>query len=605
MTLRFRRILSAWLLVALAATTVPHLAKAANSSYSALRVTTTGNGVITMAPGEVKNITVTFQNTGSTTWKNDGAGYISIYTYDPKYRKSVFDPGSWLSPSQVKRMMESSVGAGGVGTFTFALRAPTTPGKYNETFYLAAEDITWIQGGQFTLTINVQNPSATTTSSPTNTSPSTTDTSGYSASLVIKSADRVKVLAGKTISFATVFKNTGSKIWNSVGLEAPDVALASTSGTSFTHATWSGSQLAYLTQSVPPQSTATLQFFFTAPKTNGIHTAKFQLTANDIDVPDAFVEIPVEVTGGAAEAITAPLREDAPTRALIDEPTIRVGVLIVDEETDDELYLTSYDSDFDVRDTNNKLLAEYPKGTKVRTAYEKGVYTYGAGKISSLPLRFVPDTKNAVMTVTNFDRRVTRNAANADNTFRNILEIHYNTPNNRTWLINELPMELYLRGLGETSNSSPMEYQKALLTAARTYAFYHWQRATKHASEYFHVEAYADQVYFGYGQEARTPNITAGVEATRGQIVTYEDEVAITAYFSRSDGRTRDWSEVWGGDLPWSKSVKVPCEVGKTLWGHGVGMSAGGAICLANDGLTWDQILKYFYTGIDIQAWWK
>ena len=62
------------------------------ASLAALQVSVTGNGVIAMQPGEVKEISVTLQNIGTTTWKNDGAGYISLYTHEPKYRHSVFDP---------------------------------------------------------------------------------------------------------------------------------------------------------------------------------------------------------------------------------------------------------------------------------------------------------------------------------------------------------------------------------------------------------------------------------------------------------------------------------------------------------------------------------
>jgi len=256
--------------------------------------------------------------------------------------------------------------------------------------------------------------------------------------------------------------------------------------------------------------------------------------------------------------------------------------------------------------TDGVLLGSYGKGEKVRVAYEGGRYAYGdADKTSASPLRFVPKTDHAVMTVANFDARETRNSSRASNTYRNVLEIRYNSVYERTWVINELKMEYYLRGLAETSNISHLEFQKALLTAARTYAYYHWQRATKHKAEGYHVDAYLDQVYRGYGQEEITPRITESVEATRGRIVTYEGATAITAYFSRSDGRTRDWSEVWGGNIPWSKGVPVPCDEGKTLWGHGVGMSASGALCMANQGQTYDQILKHFYTGIDLNKKWQ
>jgi stage II sporulation protein D len=146
---------------------------------------------------------------------------------------------------------------------------------------------------------------------------------------------------------------------------------------------------------------------------------------------------------------------------------------------------------------------------------------------------------------------------------------------------------------------SPIEFQKALMTAARTYAYYHWTRGTKHEEEFYTVDAKFDQVYRGYGAEARSPKIVKGVNETRGQIVTYNGSLAITPYFSRSDGRTRSWGEVWAGgsQYPWLVTVPVPWDAGKTLWGHGVGMSASGALGMANDGKGYREILQLFYTG--------
>ncbi len=170
-------------------------------------------------------------------------------------------------------------------------------------------------------------------------------------------------------------------------------------------------------------------------------------------------------------------------------------------------------------------------------------------------------------------------------------------------MINELPIEWYLKGIAETSNSSPAEFQRTLLVAARTYAMYHVNRGgTKHANEYFTVDATLDQLYRGYAIEQRAPTISAAVDATRAQIVTYGGRLAITPYFSRSDGRTRSWGEVWAGgsSYPWLVGVPVPQDQGRTLWGHGVGMSATGALAMANEGRRYDQILKYFYTGIEI-----
>ncbi len=575
------------------------------ASLAALRVTTTGNGTISMQPDEVKEVTVTFQNIGATTWQNDGAGYISLYTYDPKYRASVFDPGTWLSASQVKRVREATVAPGGTATLVFQLHAPKTEGTYAEVFQLASEDTAWVDGGKFSLSINVESVEETAVATE---DPGLVSDDGLSATLVMQSANRIKAIAGKPVLITVGFKNTGTDTWSSYAMRTPDVGLAATSPTSFTHPSWSGSQLAYASTSVAPGGTAYVTFALTAPRTNGVHTARFQFAANDISIDDAYVELPVEVTGGAAEAIDAEEVVEVDTTNFISEPIIRVGVLIVDEETENKVVITSEESNFVLRDTNGALLAELAEGTRVTAYYTGDYYVFDRGRgaeTSTYGLRFIPTKENAVMTITNFDRTVTRGSANPDNTFRNILELRYNDSKERAWIINELPMEYYLRGLAETSNVSHLEFQKALITAARTYGFYHWSRATKHAKEYFHVDAYMDQVYKGYGQELRTPRLTESIEATRGQIVTYEGETAITAYFSRSDGRTRDWSEVWGGSVPWSVGVAVPCDEGKVLWGHGVGMSASGALCMANDGKLWDEIVKYFYTGVDIVQRWE
>lgn len=611
-----RRLFSAFVVLVTVLTAIPVMPAQA-AVYSATR--TAGGGSLTMAPGETKTATVTFQNTSDFTWTNDGPGYVSLYTYGPKYRTSVFDPGTWLSPSQIKRIAESSVKKGGTATVTFQLHAPSTVGTYKETFSLASEGYAWFTGGDFTMNITVKAASTASASASSTNTTSTTATAttvdagnGLGATLALVSANKVKLVSGKSVSLTAGFKNTGTTTWTSYGLKAQDVNIASSGSGSLKHSSWKGDIITAVTGTIRPGETAYVSFAMTAPSRNGTYTTNFQFTANGESVDDALIEIPVEVTGGAAAAIAAPknttVDDGSTTVAYITEPTIRVGTLIVDEETDNQVVITSDQSGFDVIDGAGTTLGSLDKNESVTAAWNGNGYSYtigGVAKKTSQYLRFVPKTTNAVMTVSNFDRRVTRGSSNADNTFRNILELRHNDSKDRTWLINELPMEYYLRGLAETSNISPAEFQKTLITAARTYAFYHWSRATKHAAEYFHVDAWLDQVYKGYGQEARTPNLTAAVDATRGRIVTYQGATAITPYFSRSDGRTRSWNEVWGGSVPWCVGVPVPADVGKTLWGHGVGMSASGALAMANNGQTYDQILKYFYTGIDVGKKWE
>jgi len=582
--------------------------------YEASQISISGSS-LNMTPGETKIVSVSFQNIGSAAWVNSGTNFISVYTYEPKYRVSGFADSSWFAANQPVKLSESSVAVNKVGNISFKIKAPTKTGTYKETFALAAEDKAWIPGGQFTITINVTaantdiKASPASTASPASQAQTTTSTAGYSATLLIKSIKKtLKVKGSETVSFTVGFKNSGTKTWNSRSIKLPTVSIASSD---YKNSSWvdATTLVSKTDAAIAPGAMDLMAFQFNAPSQKGTYKIKFTLAVDGVDsIPGGEVEIPIEVTSDAPVVKENPkINPVEPSVSYIDEPTIRVGVLIVDEETENKVVVTC-ESDFDLMDGNGSLLAELKKNKEVEAYYQKGKYWFDRGnglETTSFYLRFVPDTANAICTVTNFDRRVTRNSANADNQFRNVLELHYNEPNDRAWLINELPMEYYLRGLAETSNLSHLEFQKTLITAARTYAYYHFERATKHASEFFHVDAYADQVYNGYGQEARTPRLTQAVQETAGYIVTYNNETAITPYFSRSDGRTRSWEEVWHGLVPWCVSVPTPSDVGKKLWGHGVGMSASAALSMANDGETWDEILKYFYTGIDLVKKWK
>ncbi len=567
---------------------------------------TMGSIHVAMTAGEQKTVTFGFKNLGSSTWTREGWGYISLYTYGPKYRKSVFEDASWRSSSQVVRLMEDYVAPGEVGHVEFVLHAPDQPGQYYETFHLASENTAWIPGGELTLNIPVSAPDGQTQDAV----PSPVSAEGLSAMILLRSSKSVSARGGERVDYTVGIKNTGTSSWANRSIRTPDIGLASTIPDTY-HASWvSSTKLVSKSEPVAPGELDFVNFTFTAPKERGSYVIRYVLDVNGTVVPDFFIDIPVEVTSNAPEVIDDPKRDDIDEGDLIEEPMIRVGVLIVDEETDWQVEV-SCQSDWELRAGSGALLAEMNGGEMVRAFYkpEEMKYYFNRGKgleKTSDYLRFVPKEKNSICTIENFDRRVTRNFTHPDNTFRNILEIRYNDTKKRTWMINELPMEYYLRGLAETSNYSHEEFQKALITIARTYALYHWERGTKRGAEFFHVTAYADdQVYNGYGQEQRAPRLTEAVEATRGVVVTYDGKTAITPYFSRSDGRTRDWSEVWAGEVPWAKSVPVPCDEGKTLWGHGVGLSASGALCMANEGETWDEILKYFYQGIDLKRHWK
>ncbi len=595
-----------------------HSAEAASKKgFEALQVIAPKQG-FSMEPGGTQQVMIGFQNIGEKTWANSGSSYVSIYTYNPKYRYSDFEADDWEDWTQAALLHESSVAVGQIGHVYLTLEAPQHEGRYEETFYLAAEDTTWIPGGEFTLVIDVGETEEASSSSSSSSSSSTTDgeaspeTDGLSAMILLRSSkDTIRAKAGEEISYTVGVKNTGTATWSTREVVTGDYAIASADTE---HSSWASSTQLVVNDSgsVKPGALDFLKFTFSAPSTRGSHTVQYRLAVNDAVVPDFYIDIPVEVTSGAATIIDEEVTVDESTiqaDRVIDEPIVRIGLLTIDEETD---WVTeiSCNTDWRLEDSEGGLLGVMETNESVRAFYKNQRYYFNRGQgieETHKYLRFVPGSEDAICEIENFDRRATRNAAYADNTFRDTLELQYIPYKDEVWVINELPVEEYLYGLAETSDYSHEEFKKTLMTVARTYALYHFERNSKHRG-YFHMNAYADdQVYKGYEYENRHPSIKDSVEDTRGVTVSYNNATAITPYFSRSDGRTRDWSEVWGGEVAWCKGVPTPHDAaaGRTLWGHGVGMSATEALDMAEEGDSWEDILHYFYTDIDLTRRWE
>ena len=171
-------------------------------------------------------------------------------------------------------------------------------------------------------------------------------------------------------------------------------------------------------------------------------------------------------------------------------------------------------------------------------------------------------------------------------------------------MINELLLDEYVAGIGETSNGAAMEYIKALLVAARSYAYYQMNNGVPLDQRTYDVVATtADQLYMGYNSEVLMPRVVQAARATYGEMVTYSGTPVITPYFGHSDGHTRSWTQVWGGtSKAWLQPVECKYDVGESMFGHGVGMSAQDAAYRADkDAWTYDQLLKHYYTGVAVE----
>jgi peptidoglycan hydrolase-like amidase len=184
----------------------------------------------------------------------------------------------------------------------------------------------------------------------------------------------------------------------------------------------------------------------------------------------------------------------------------------------------------------------------------------------------------------------------------------------RIWVINMVPLEQYVWGMGEITGTGPMDYNRVMTTLFRTYGYWKIQYSTQHLAKGFIVDATpGNQLYYGYDYEKKYTRIREAAKNTRGKIVKYGGGVALTPYSSWTDGRTRSFEERWGSDnYPYCQSVKDPYGEHPDLstqelfdsGNHMVGLSAHGALELAGDDYDWDwrRIVNYYYEGVDIKG---
>ncbi len=284
---------------------------------------------------------------------------------------------------------------------------------------------------------------------------------------------------------------------------------------------------------------------------------------------------------------------------------IRVGIY----STNGSAIHVTANSEFQVREGKSKVLAKLGKDDIVQVSWSDGKYhVRGSGLDfdTEQEIRLVP-LNGGIMQVKSYsDPSVTYPGKNY-NRFRGLIEVRKCDGCNELWAINELRIEHYLRGLGETSGTGPEEYIKALGIAARTYALYHKVvTGGRRPKQGFDLGKTADdQIYRGYEYEIITPRMSSIFNKVKGVVATDSegDNLVTTVYFSDSDGRTRSAKEAWGTDrFPHLQhSVKDPHHASSSCKGHCVGMSAQGAFGFADkDNWNYQKILKYYFQGIKL-----
>ncbi len=140
-------------------------------------------------------------------------------------------------------------------------------------------------------------------------------------------------------------------------------------------------------------------------------------------------------------------------------------------------------------------------------------------------------------------------------------------------VINVIDLEEYLYGVlkCEMSAKAPLEALKAQAIIARTFAL---ANLKKHEQEGYNLCPNIHcQVY--KGMDAETDNIIEAVDSTKGQILTYDGEIAQTFYHSSCGGVTAEALSVWGKDIPYLKEIYDPfCKASNDNWNYTISLSA-------------------------------
>lgn len=315
-------------------------------------------------------------------------------------------------------------------------------------------------------------------------------------------------------------------------------------------------------------------------------------------IPKANAAKPTPLPKSTSAITPTPSPTSDPTQTQTDSIRIKLSF-----PTDKEKVQISSSAAFSVTDAGQKLLLPVRAGnteevSKVGQLVEfRGQY-YEA-------IRFVPEKNDGILEIANWDRYAEwdKNKMWNDNIFPGTLEVRI--VDDVLTVINELPLEQYLAGLGETLESNHQEKKKAIAVVARSYAQFYMDPANRKFPDkpYDGSDSAAEfQKYLGANVTKRSPLWEAAVKATAGEVVTYNGELIKTPFHSCSGGRTTTAFDRWGWtNTPYLMSVDDPGCAGKPQSGHGVGLSGGGAQYFAEEGWDYKTILKYFYQGVQVE----
>ncbi len=130
-------------------------------------------------------------------------------------------------------------------------------------------------------------------------------------------------------------------------------------------------------------------------------------------------------------------------------------------------------------------------------------------------------------------------------------------------LVNVIDLDEYLKGVigGEIGSHSDLEVLKIQAIASRNFAI---ANRNKYISRGYNLDDSTNsQVYDGINKQ--NDNVIKAVESTRGEVLTYQGEIANTIFHATSGGQTENIEDVWGGNgSPYLVSIDDPYSLDTT-----------------------------------------
>ena len=174
-------------------------------------------------------------------------------------------------------------------------------------------------------------------------------------------------------------------------------------------------------------------------------------------------------------------------------------------------------------------------------------------------------------------------------------------------VVNTLPFSEYMKWIVETNDTETLEKNKVMAMISKNYALFYMNKENIHPSISPNATYTAIddpnffQKYVWAGLEKTLTRWYQALNATKNKIVMYNDYLPVLPYFNCSPGFTLSAEEKrWWNDTPYLKSVYDFGACSDFVW-HWVWLAWKWAERFAQQWVSYDQILKYYYEWIEIK----